>query len=130
MELASLSLSRSARPAASVALRQRLRRRALAQDDRLVRAGGGALLGPNGRPEAVGEAPSVLARRAHAEVRQGARLKRLRPSSNDFHFVSYISNGRDRRNVVRSSRPHAVRTPPCEPRFEIQRSSTVPRFEC
>jgi hypothetical protein len=40
LELASLSLSRSARPAASVALRQRLRRRALAQDDRLVRAGG------------------------------------------------------------------------------------------
>jgi hypothetical protein len=37
LELASLSLSRSARPAASVALRQRLRRRALAQDDRLVR---------------------------------------------------------------------------------------------
>ncbi len=48
----------------------------------------------------------------------------------DFHFVSYISNGRDRRNVVRSSRPHAVCTPPCEPRFEFRYqigTQTVPR---
>jgi hypothetical protein len=94
----------------------------MTEDDRLIgpEALGGAPPGPNGRPEARGEAPSALARRAHAEVSQGARLKRLRPARQlYFHFVSYISNGRDRRNVVRSSRPHAVRTPPCEPRFEF-----------
>jgi hypothetical protein len=50
---------------------------------------------------------------------QRARLKRLRPRQLDFHFVSYVSNGRDRRNVVRSSCQHAVRTPPCKPRFEF-----------
>ncbi len=58
--------------------------------------------------------PGAHARSAGEHVCSGYSPRQLY-----FHFVSYISNGGDRRNVVRSSRPHAVRTPPCEPRFEF-----------
>jgi hypothetical protein len=65
------------------------------------------LIGPmesswtDGRRDAVGEAPSALARCVHAEVCHRARLKRIRVLGLRLSFRIQHFERRDRCNVVR-----------------------------
>jgi hypothetical protein len=79
-------------------------------------APGGGRRGADGQRLVSGRAGKLGFRVSQLERRGLKPEAALKPAIRQlyFHFVSYISNGRDRRNVVRSS---AIR---------IQRSGTVP----